>query len=43
VRKSGFERFVAMASDKWSFLYGMAAMGLAVAMGWGAGLLGRRI
>ncbi|MEO8723489.1 MAG: TIGR02186 family protein [Sphingobium sp.] len=43
VRKSGFERFVTMASEKWSFLYGLAAMSLAVAMGWTAGLVGRRI
>lgn len=42
VRKTGFERFVAIAADKWPFLYGIAAVLTAVTMGWIAGQAGRR-
>jgi uncharacterized protein (TIGR02186 family) len=43
VRKSGFERFMAVAADHWSFLYGLTAIALAVGMGWAAGAIARRI
>lgn len=37
VRKLGFERFVADAAQNWGLLYGLAAVALAVGMGWLAG------
>lgn len=43
VQKSGFERFMAIAAERWSFLYGLAAIALAVGMGWAAGAIARRI
>ena len=42
IRKSGFERFMAVAAEHWSFLYGLAAIALAVGMGWTAGVVARR-
>lgn len=42
VRKSGFERFIASAAQEWPMLYGLTAVGVAVAMGLIAGLVGRR-
>lgn len=36
IRKSGFERFIAMAAEQWSVLYGLTAIGFALAMGWAA-------
>lgn len=43
IRKSGFERFVAMAADRWPLTYGLVAVGLSILFGWGAGALFRRI
>lgn len=43
IRKSGFERFMAVAAEQWPFLYGLVAMMLAVGMGWAAGAIARRI
>ncbi|WP_287460392.1 TIGR02186 family protein [Sphingomonas sp.] len=43
VRKSGFERFVARAAQRSSFLYGLTAVALSVLLGWGAGQIARRI
>lgn len=43
VRKSGFEQFMASAAERWSFVYGLAAIALAVAMGWAAGAIAKRI
>lgn len=43
VEKSGFERFMAIAAEKWSLAYGLVAIVLAVGMGWAAGALARRI
>jgi uncharacterized protein (TIGR02186 family) len=43
IRKSGFERFVATAAVKWPFVYGLFAVALSVAFGWGAGAVFRRI
>jgi uncharacterized protein (TIGR02186 family) len=43
IRKSGFERFVAHAAERSSILYGLAAVALSVAFGWGAGAIARRI
>lgn len=42
IRKSGFERFMAVAAERWSFLYGLTAILLAVGMGWTAGAVARR-
>ncbi|MBK5264522.1 MAG: TIGR02186 family protein [Alphaproteobacteria bacterium] len=42
IHKSGFERFVAMAADDWSVLYGLVAIGFALLMGWAAGRIFRR-
>ncbi len=43
IRKSGFERFIALAAQNWSFLYGLTAVALAVGLGWAAGAVARRI
>lgn len=43
IRKSGFERFVARAAEKSSFAYGLVAVVLSVACGWGAGAIARRV
>lgn len=37
VEKVGFERFVEVAAQYWSFVYGLAAICLSVGMGWLAG------
>ena len=37
VRKLGFDGVVAQFADRYSFLYGLLAIGLAVVMGWLAG------
>ncbi|EQB06527.1 hypothetical protein L288_10995 [Sphingobium quisquiliarum P25] len=42
IRKSGFERFMAVAAEQWPFLYGLTAIALAVGMGWTAGAVARR-
>ena len=42
IDKSGFERFVAQAADRWSLAYGLVAVGMSLAIGWGAGALFRR-
>lgn len=43
VRKSGFERFVAFAAERWPLPYGLAATAMAVLMGLLAGWVGRRV
>lgn len=43
VRKSGFERFMAVAAEQWPIPYGLVAIAMAVTMGWAAGALARRI
>ncbi|PZU60228.1 MAG: hypothetical protein DI547_04175 [Sphingobium sp.] len=43
VRKSGFERFIALAAEQWPFLYGLTAIALAVGLGWAAGAIARRL
>jgi uncharacterized protein (TIGR02186 family) len=42
IRKSGFERFIARAAERDSFLYGLAAVALSIFLGWGAGAIWRR-
>jgi uncharacterized protein (TIGR02186 family) len=42
IGKQGFERFVTLAAHRWPFLYGLVAVGLSLAIGWGAGALFRR-
>lgn len=43
IHKSGFERFVARAADRQSVAYGLAAVMLSLALGWGAGWVARRV
>ncbi len=43
IRKTGFERFVAISALAFPFLYGIVAVLLSVLLGWGAGVLFRRI
>ena len=43
IRKSGFERFVAQAADQHAVLYGLVAVALSLAFGWGAGAIARRV
>lgn len=43
VKKSGFERFVANSADQAPFIYGLAAIALALLLGWGAGEVFRRV
>ncbi|MFW2831175.1 TIGR02186 family protein [Sphingomonas sp. ID0503] len=42
IDKQGFERFVAMAADRWSAAYGAAAVALSLLMGWIAARAFRR-
>ena len=42
IDKSGFERFVAAAAEKWSFTYGLAAVAVSLLLGWAAGAGFRR-
>ncbi len=42
IGKSGFERFVATAAERWSVSYGLVAVALSLLIGWGAGALFRR-
>ena len=43
IRKSGFERQVARAAVRRSWLYGLAAVALSVLLGWTAGWVARRL
>jgi uncharacterized protein (TIGR02186 family) len=43
IRKSGFERFVALSAQYYPFTYGLVAIALSVLLGWGAGVLFKRI
>jgi len=42
IDKSGFERFVYVAAQHYSLLYGLTAVALAIALGWIAGLVVKR-
>jgi uncharacterized protein (TIGR02186 family) len=42
IRKAGFERFVALAAQRHGFLYGLTAVLLSLALGWGASAVFRR-
>jgi uncharacterized protein (TIGR02186 family) len=42
IEKSGFERFVARAADRWSFTYGLTAVLVSLFLGWSASALFRR-
>ena len=42
IEKLGFERFVAMAADRWSLAYGLIAVAVSLLLGWGAGAAFRR-
>lgn len=43
IRKSGFERFVAVAAEKSPFLYGLCAIALSLGLGWLASAAFRRL
>ena len=36
IQKLGFERFVAMAAERWSFTYGLIAVAVSLLLGWAA-------
>ena len=42
IRKTGFERFVAVAAQRHGFLYGLAAVALSLLLGYAAAALFRR-
>jgi uncharacterized protein (TIGR02186 family) len=42
IEKLGFERFVADAAERWSLLYGLAAVAFSLLLGWGASAAFRR-
>ena len=42
IEKTGFERDVAAAADRWSFAYGVAAVALSLLLGWGGSLAFRK-
>jgi uncharacterized protein (TIGR02186 family) len=42
IDKSGFERFVAAAAERWSVAYGLAAVAISLLLGWAAGMAFRR-
>lgn len=42
IEKSGFERFIAEAAERWSLTYGITAVALALLFGWGASAAFRR-
>lgn len=43
IDKSGFERFVAAAAERWSAAYGLIAVAVSLLLGWAAGLAFRRL
>lgn len=42
IEKSGFERDVAEAADRWSFAYGVAAVAMSLLLGWGGSVVFRK-
>jgi len=42
IEKTGFERFVAWAADRWSLVYGLVSVALSLLLGWGASAIFRR-
>lgn len=42
IDKLGFERFVADAAERWSFVYGLVSVALSLLLGWGASALFQR-
>lgn len=42
IEKLGFERFIATAAERWSFAYGLAAVGVSLMLGWAASAVFRR-
>jgi uncharacterized protein (TIGR02186 family) len=42
INKSGFERYVALAARRHTFLYGLASVALSLALGWAAAAVFRR-
>ena len=42
IQKLGFERFIAMAAERWSFTYGLIAVAVSLFLGWTASALYQR-
>jgi len=42
IDKSGFERFVAMAADRWALSYGLVAVAISLLLGWAGGAAFKR-
>jgi uncharacterized protein (TIGR02186 family) len=42
IEKLGFERFVALAADRWSLAYGLVAVAVSLFLGWAASIFFRR-
>ncbi|HWH18102.1 MAG TPA: TIGR02186 family protein [Allosphingosinicella sp.] len=42
IEKLGFERFVAMAAERWSLPYGLVAVAVSILLGWGGSAVFRR-
>lgn len=43
IEKLGFERFVSVAAERWSFAYGLVAVAVSLALGWAGSAVFRRI
>lgn len=43
IDKTGFERFVAAAAERWSISYGLVAVAVSLLLGWAAGVAFRRL
>jgi uncharacterized protein (TIGR02186 family) len=42
IEKLGFERFVSVAAERWSFAYGLVAVAISLALGWAGSAISRR-
>lgn len=42
IQKLGFERFVAMAAERWSLVYGLVAVAISILLGWAGSAVYRR-
>jgi uncharacterized protein (TIGR02186 family) len=42
IEKYGFERFITMASERWSLAYGLVAVAISLLLGWGGSAVFRR-
>jgi uncharacterized protein (TIGR02186 family) len=42
IEKLGFERFVSVAAERWSFTYGLVAVAISLVLGWAGSAISRR-